>query len=491
MSSLAANPSHARHIVDRRGWPVLLVMALVVFCYRLFWVWSHGFSLFVDEAQYWQWSTEPAFGYYSKPPLVAWLIAATTGLFGEGELAIRLPALLAWPLTGIGVGVLAGRWAGSRAAVISAAIFLSMPGQMLSGWIVSPDAFLLLAWVGALLALDDALRGTALRPWLLLGLALGVGTLAKYSMLMFLPGLLWLLGQAGHRHHWRHAGPWLAMAVLLIVISPNLYWNLQSGFETVRHTAEIAGTSAKGWWHPRHLLEFLAAQWLIFGLLAFPLMLCLLRARSDFAGFLRPFIVPYLLLMCLLALFSHANANWAAVVYVAGSVLVGIWLARPERRYLAWATLSLSLLLGLAVMHYRDIAPVLGVALPKRDLHSRVEGWRELGQSMQPIFDREGRPVLLAADRHVLSQFGYYLKPAPYPVRAFSADGRIAHHYDLLASQQPLPVRAIWVADADAGIPDQLAAIYRERRDLGVVSDPHGLRRMRLLYLSDPVGAAP
>lgn len=123
MSSLAASPSPACHIADQRAWPILLAMALAVFCYRLLWVWSHDYSLFVDEAQYWQWSTQPAFGYYSKPPLVAWLIAASTRLFGESELAIRLPALLAWPLAGIGVGALAGRWAGSRAAIVSAAIF--------------------------------------------------------------------------------------------------------------------------------------------------------------------------------------------------------------------------------------------------------------------------------------------------------------------------------------------------------------------------------
>ena len=42
-----------------------------------------------DEAQYWRWSEKLDFGYYSKPPLIAWVIAASTAVFGDGEWAIR------------------------------------------------------------------------------------------------------------------------------------------------------------------------------------------------------------------------------------------------------------------------------------------------------------------------------------------------------------------------------------------------------------------
>ena len=54
-------------------------------------------QLYPDEAQYWYWSLHPAFGYYAKPPVVAWLIALTTGLFGDSELAVRLAAPLVAP----------------------------------------------------------------------------------------------------------------------------------------------------------------------------------------------------------------------------------------------------------------------------------------------------------------------------------------------------------------------------------------------------------
>ena len=31
-------------------------------------------DLGVDEAQYWLWSQSPDFGYFTKPPLIAWII---------------------------------------------------------------------------------------------------------------------------------------------------------------------------------------------------------------------------------------------------------------------------------------------------------------------------------------------------------------------------------------------------------------------------------
>src|SRR5579863_88185 len=55
-----------------------------------------------DEAHYWDWSRHLDWSYYSKGPLVAWLIRASCALFGPASLrltgslmpAVRLPAVL-------------------------------------------------------------------------------------------------------------------------------------------------------------------------------------------------------------------------------------------------------------------------------------------------------------------------------------------------------------------------------------------------------------
>src|SRR5579863_7237453 len=74
------------------GWTLAAVAVITTL--RIIWLGAQSAGLYPDEAQYWFWAQHLAFGYYSKPPLVAWLIRLTTAAFGDSEFAIRLPAPL-------------------------------------------------------------------------------------------------------------------------------------------------------------------------------------------------------------------------------------------------------------------------------------------------------------------------------------------------------------------------------------------------------------
>src|SRR5258705_12245677 len=69
---------------------VLLIAALTLV--RLVTLFSTPLELYPDEAQYWLWSRTLDFGYYSKPPVIAWAIWATTRLGGDAEAWVRLSA---------------------------------------------------------------------------------------------------------------------------------------------------------------------------------------------------------------------------------------------------------------------------------------------------------------------------------------------------------------------------------------------------------------
>src|SRR5437870_1267637 len=77
---------------------VLLAAALHLFCLAR----DCPLDLAPDEAHYWDWSRHLDWSYYSKGPLVAWLIRLACELFGGWSealvgnqmLAVRLPALL-------------------------------------------------------------------------------------------------------------------------------------------------------------------------------------------------------------------------------------------------------------------------------------------------------------------------------------------------------------------------------------------------------------
>ncbi|MDD3837175.1 MAG: 4-amino-4-deoxy-L-arabinose transferase, partial [Phenylobacterium sp.] len=59
-----------------RLWRTLLLLVLGLTVARLMVLFDSPLELYPDEAQYWLWSRTLDFGYFSKPPVVAWTIWA-------------------------------------------------------------------------------------------------------------------------------------------------------------------------------------------------------------------------------------------------------------------------------------------------------------------------------------------------------------------------------------------------------------------------------
>ena len=85
-------------IYEKSGGKILLGLTAILLAWR-FWVIPYmGVTLYVDEAQYWTWAQQLDWGYFSKPPGVAALIALSTALFGDGLLGVKALAMLCYPL---------------------------------------------------------------------------------------------------------------------------------------------------------------------------------------------------------------------------------------------------------------------------------------------------------------------------------------------------------------------------------------------------------
>jgi 4-amino-4-deoxy-L-arabinose transferase-like glycosyltransferase len=226
----------------------------------------NGTDLFFDEAQYWTWSREPAFGYYSKPPLIAALIGATGAVCGDSTFCVRLAAPLLHTVTAALVFLIGCRLYDERVGLWAALSFATLPGISLSSGIISTDVPLLTAWALALLGLVGLVQqrdGWA--PAIALGLGIGIGLNAKYAMVFFPASLaVWLIVAPSARGLLRDPRLWVGLAVGLLFIVPNLAWNAAHKFATFAHTADNAkwgGQILK----PGKGLEFVAAQADVFG----------------------------------------------------------------------------------------------------------------------------------------------------------------------------------------------------------------------------------
>ena len=88
----ALSDSVGRSRVLAPGLGLALAILAILTLIRLIGLKFSTVDLFFDEAQYWAWSREPAFGYFSKPPLLAWIIAIAEHICGSSEACIRAPA---------------------------------------------------------------------------------------------------------------------------------------------------------------------------------------------------------------------------------------------------------------------------------------------------------------------------------------------------------------------------------------------------------------
>lgn len=267
-----ARPVHRwPRLWGRRMW-LLLALAAALLLYRVGVVHYSGISLFFDEAQYWDWSRQLQWGYFSKPPVIAGLIAASTALFGNGVLGVKLLAMLTYVATAVAmVGLARALWptsSGVRTGIVAAALFLTSPMTGLLGMFASTDGPLLLCWTLAAWALWRAQVTNRLGLWLLCGVVCGVGMLSKYTMAAFAITALWALwGVHGPKRGLLRIGPWAAIAAALVVFSPNILWNMQWGFPTLQHTAEITTQSSRSG-GPVAALVFLVGQIAMLGPLA-------------------------------------------------------------------------------------------------------------------------------------------------------------------------------------------------------------------------------
>jgi 4-amino-4-deoxy-L-arabinose transferase-like glycosyltransferase len=404
-------------------------------------------DLFFDEAQYWAWSREFAFGYFTKPPLLAWIIAGAEAVCGSGEACVRAPAPILYLGTCVVVFFVARQLYDEGVAFFAALLLALTPGLAFSARIISTDVPLLFCWAVALLAYVKLLGGPDRRWAVVLGLALGLGTLAKYAMLYFLIGIaVAALVDRHARDVLRRADLWLALAIALLLIAPNIHWNIANGLATIRHTGDnIQGSGLR--FNPLGALEFLGSQFGVFGPVLFgALLYALARMASPLITradrLMLAFAIPPILLITMTALASRANANWAATAYVSGVVVVTALLVR----HAAWKWLAASLALGLVaqVAFLSGDARAGSLHVPLLgDAYRRTLGWRDLGEQAGRLARQAGARAIVGDQRDTVASLLYYWRDQPEPVQAWPLFARPEHQFDLtraLSDTTPRPI---------------------------------------------------
>ncbi|WP_027177017.1 ArnT family glycosyltransferase [Desulfovibrio aminophilus] len=443
-------------------WAALLILAGTLG--RVWFVASGQLNLVQDEAQYWDWTRHLQLTYYSKGPLIAWIISFWTALFGNTELGVRFGSIAGAALA---QGVLylgaARLWKRPDVGFWTVVLMNTMPLFLALGVLMTTDNPFVLCWAVGLFCLWAAGEGRG-GPWpyTILTLALGVGILAKYTMLGFL-GLAVLYGLIlewkGWRpeRFWRRLIPALAGALVLGFL-PTFIWNVQNDFVGYKHVLYLIGVEGKESGRLLRLDRFpeyfgsqvgLATPWWLWFMLAASWSAAkrLLAAPRGLAGddaaatrrssLLLVFFLPVWGFFLLWSFHAKVLPNWTTVSYVAGALLAA-WrfadLVRdPARRVARNALLVCSFLIFLAL----HLAPVLPIP-DSVNMTNRLKGWESVGQKVDEL--RRGLPdpdkTFIFSDVYdVTAALAFYVPGQPRTYCAW-IDGRRMNQYDLWPGPQ-------------------------------------------------------
>ncbi len=451
----------------------LVVVIVAITLLRLVALWVNGTDLFFDESQYWAWSRDLDFGYYSKPPLIAWIISSATSFCGNSEFCIRLPSPLIHATTTLGVFALARHLYSDRIGFWAAVVFATLPGVSFSSGIISTDVPLLLAWVVALYAFVRLVDAPSIVMVLVLGLALGFGLNAKYAMVYFVlcaAVYFWLVEE--RREALKRPHLWLALLIGIALITPNLFWNAAHGFATFSHTADNAKWGGS-LFHPLKALEFLGSQFGVFGPILFAAALIILwrmyrgtASLDDRQRLLLAFSLPVILIVTIQAFISRAHPNWAAVAYVPLTIFVTAYMLDPSEE--RWFRRSLVVNVLLAILIALGAWQAGHLSLPGiGDPYARTLGNRELARETAEMLrsaDAAGTPfkALLSDDRELTASLLYYGRSQKTPLLAWRDGKRPRDHFELdrpYDARSPEPVLLVSRKAKPAHITDDFGQV--------------------------------
>lgn len=342
---------------------ILIIKAALMTCFVLF----GDIGLSPDEAQYWTWSHQLDWGYYSKPPGIAWQIALGTEFFGNTVLGVRVLSLLFGVLQSLAIYLLARKARLTPQTAFWAALILAFsPLGFLSSMLAITDVGMILCWTLGCAVICSALAKRKPTDAPLLGICILLGALFKWPIY-----LLWLILVALFPRYPFLKSPWLFLggAISLIGLLPSFVWNMQHDWVTWRHVfASINGSSeastATSLWFQGNFLEFFGAQALLVSPILWVLMLVALFVAFQRRQKLSPPLCfcalttfSLLLIPTAMSLFKKMQGNWCDYAYPTGIVLIA-WLAFEA---VDWAKrwLYAGLVLSLALLVFTFSIPYI------------------------------------------------------------------------------------------------------------------------------------
>jgi hypothetical protein len=472
-----------------REYSIVLLFMLSKLILHLATATNYGFQrdayLYMAQAKHLAW------GFFSTPPLVAFVTRIHTMIWGDSLLAVRLlPALIGAASLFMAGWLIKQLKGGVMAQVIGLTAILLSPAFLRTSSLLQPVVFNHFFWLLAAVVVFQLVRLQKAKQLLWLIPVLGLGWLAKYSIIFYASALLAALALSPHRKLLWTKYLWWTLAGGVIVILPNLLWQHAHNWPVLSHMGELQDTQLGN----MVLKDFLLAQ-LFMHLPALPVWigglvwLIFNRKHRQFRLFAWAFTFTLLMIILLQGKFYYTIAAYT-ILMVFGGIAWEQW-STPPRRWVAWVVLALvvsngiySLPLSLPVYKpdrmaeygKKQVERGLGVMFMWEDgeIHDLPQdfadmvGWDELGRKVWDFY--ESLDDSIRANTLVYGEFygcagamDYYRPDDNYPAVYCFNDA-----YMEWIPRTPELEHMIYV-----GYSDRIPQYFQKYHLVGRVEDPH------------------
>ncbi|UCE94160.1 MAG: glycosyltransferase family 39 protein [Flavobacteriaceae bacterium] len=311
--------------------------------------------LFEDEAYYFVWSKDLAFGYFDHPPMVA-LWAAAGQQFFEGELGVRILSAvsfstmiwLIWSMID-----LKDKW---NHVLLYFLLIVSFAFWQVFGFIMTPDTPLLLFTTVFILAYKRFLDKDSLVNALLLGFGMAGMLYSKYHGILVI-----IFVVLSNLKLFRNPRFWLASIFGFILFVPHLVWQYENDFPSFLY--HLKERSKKPYHVSKTLLHFVNMIAIVG--IAFPVIYNAFfkkKAQNLFEKSLKYIVYGFFIFFLISTFSSEPQAQWVIVISIPLVILVFPYLVdhMKARRWLfiLGSVQLLILLIARALFAFPSISPV-------------------------------------------------------------------------------------------------------------------------------------
>jgi 4-amino-4-deoxy-L-arabinose transferase-like glycosyltransferase len=360
--------------------PILLIFLAIWLVINLLQAFFMG--LISDEAYYFFYSRDLAWGYYDHPPLIAVFIRLGYLVFNN-ELGIRL----LYVLLSLGTILIIHKLSDVKNELLFGLLIFSFMIFQITGFLAIPDSLLLFFTALFFLVYKRYTEESNLQNALLLGMVMAGMFYSKYLGVV----IIFFSVISNIRLLWKRSF-WVAVFTTIVIFLPHLIWQYRHDFPSFYyHLVERSHDEVFRW---SNFGDYIVGQFLLTNPFLFiPILYFIVKFKplNQYDRALKFTAFGSLLLPFLLMLKGRVEANWT----IAGLIPVflisyRIFESRPKfYRYLYYTGgISIVIIIMIRIL-------LIGDFLPEKyqvQFKSMSSGWKAFSQKVSEL--AENRPVV-------------------------------------------------------------------------------------------------